>query len=229
MAGLSAAAGAPAPAIFVALTSAGVALAVAFSAAADSPRNAALLLAVVPAVVVSAAAMTLARLVPSRSAFTAAAVMVMGPLYVGVPLGLLSWVREASGPGLTTWLLTVIVVSDTAQYFSGVTFGRHKLAPLVSPGKTIEGAIGGFVAVAVFGAATAGYVLAGLSPPAGAILALTLAVAGLAGDLFESWLKRSAGVKDSSTLIPGHGGVLDRIDSHLFAAPAFYVAARLIW
>jgi len=98
----------------------------------------------------------------------------------------------------------------------------------VSPAKTVEGAIGGFVAAAAIGAALAGWGLPGVAPWIAALAALILAGFGIAGDLFESLLKRSAGVKDSSTLIPGHGGLLDRIDSYLFALPMFYLFLRYI-
>jgi phosphatidate cytidylyltransferase len=106
--------------------------------------------------------------------------------------------------------------------------GRHPLAPAISPKKTIEGAVGGFV----FGA----LVLAGVGqwwlpavPIAGRVLiGAAIVVAGIAGDLFESMLKRSAGVKDSSALIPGHGGILDRIDALLFAAPLYYIVLKYV-
>ena len=125
-------------------------------------------------------------------------------------------------------LLVVIVVSDSAQYYTGRAFGRRPLAPAISPKKTVEGAIGGMV----FG--TAAMILVGrlafAASPLGllALLGAAIVALGIVGDLFESLLKRSAGVKDSSALIPGHGGVLDRIDSWLFAAPAYYVFVRYL-
>jgi phosphatidate cytidylyltransferase len=101
--------------------------------------------------------------------------------------------------------------------------GRHLLAPTISPKKTIEGALGGLV----FGVLVMGIVGPHVLPQAGraslAFAGITLVVLGVCGDLFESRLKRTAGMKDSSSLIPGHGGVLDRIDALLFATPAFYV------
>ena len=123
-------------------------------------------------------------------------------------------------------MLTVIV-SDTAQYYTGRAFGRRLLAPAISPKKTIEGAVGGFV----FGAVVprrgrrAGGCRACRSRCARG-LGVAVVALGIAGDLFESMLKRSAGVKDSSALIPGHGGVLDRIDALLFAAPVYYVVLK---
>ena len=148
--------------------------------------------------------------------------------YIGMPMGALAAVRLYAGaPGMLLLIVTMIV-SDSAQYYAGRTFGRRPLAPLISPNKTIEGAIGGVI----FG--TAAMAIGGLwvfpeAPRLELILASTTVVAvGMIGDLFESLLKRSAGVKDSSSLIPGHGGVLDRIDSWLFAGPIYYVFARYL-
>jgi phosphatidate cytidylyltransferase len=163
---------------------------------------------------------------PAPVTLTRAAVMTMAPVYVGLPLGVFAWVQVTLGPLAATWLLAIIAVSDSAQYYSGRTFGRHKLAPTVSPAKTIEGGIGGLIVVAAAAALTAPHAIPGLTALGGAVLGLVLATVGILGDLFESLLKRSVGVKDSSHLIPGHGGVLDRIDSHLFAAPAFYFFVR---
>ena len=124
-------------------------------------------------------------------------------------------------------MLTVIV-SDTAQYYTGRLLGRRLLAPTISPKKTIEGAVGGLL----FGTAVFAVVGAWWLPvmPLGARIAvgLGLVTVGIAGDLFESMIKRSVGAKDSSTIIPGHGGVLDRIDALLFAAPLFYIVGHFI-
>jgi phosphatidate cytidylyltransferase len=154
--------------------------------------------------------------------------MVMGPLYVGLPLGVFTWLQAGLGPGATTWLLAMIAVSDSAQYYTGRAFGRTKLAPAISPAKTREGAMGGVAAAAVAGFLLGPVWLPTYSAVAAAGIAVLLAMFGMAGDLFESLLKRSAGVKDSSSLIPGHGGVLDRLDSHLFAAPVFYLCLRFL-
>jgi phosphatidate cytidylyltransferase len=160
--------------------------------------------------------------------FVSIAVLLLGPLYVGLPLGTLAWVRDAQGPAVLIWLVAVIAISDSVQYYAGTTFGRRKLAPVVSPGKTIEGAIGGLVAAPITGALVGMWAMPDTHPIVSAFLAIGLALFGMAGDLFESLLKRSAGRKDSSTLIPGHGGVLDRIDAYLFAAPVFYLFLRYI-
>jgi phosphatidate cytidylyltransferase len=155
-----------------------------------------------------------------------AAAAVAGAIYVGGPLGLLVAIHVRSGWRVTLLLLATVVVSDTAQYYAGRTFGRRKLAPVVSPKKTVEGAIGGLVVAALFMALAGSQILAGEALVPLAILGLAMAAVGICGDLFESSLKRHAGLKDSSGLIPGHGGVLDRIDALLFATPLFYLYLR---
>jgi len=154
-----------------------------------------------------------------------AAAAVAGAVYVGGPLGLLVAIHARAGWRVTLLLLATVVVSDTAQYYSGRAFGRRPLAPVVSPKKTIEGALGGVVAAALF-MALAGSRILGEAPVPLAVLGLAMAAVGICGDLFESSLKRRAGLKDSSALIPGHGGVLDRIDALLFATPLFYLFLR---
>jgi phosphatidate cytidylyltransferase len=151
----------------------------------------------------------------------------LAPVYIGLGLGSLVGVHVYGGRGAVVLLIATIVVSDTAQYYSGRAFGRHPLAPRLSPKKTIEGAVGGLVLAPLF-LAFGGYYLvpAATNQLALAALGVGLVIAGIAGDLFESTLKRAAGVKDSSALIPGHGGVLDRIDALLFAGPVFYIYLR---
>lgn len=150
------------------------------------------------------------------------AVRFVAPWYIGMPLGMLVAVQGAGGPRTTLLLLGTVVVSDSAQYYTGRMFGRRPLAPAISPKKTIEGAVGGVVFGTLFLGIVGSRVL-GEPPVPLAILGLAIAVLGICGDLFESRLKRASGIKDSSTLIPGHGGALDRIDALLFATPAFYL------
>jgi phosphatidate cytidylyltransferase len=123
--------------------------------------------------------------------------------------------------------LAVVWVADIAAYFSGRAFGRHKLAPTISPGKTWEGAIGASIGVMAFGTVVA--VSLNVPPPAGWLGFIGLMVAytavSIIGDLFESLLKRQAGLKDSGTLLPGHGGILDRIDSLTSTLPIAGLAA----
>ena len=148
-------------------------------------------------------------------------------IYIGVPLGMLVAIHARYDWPATLLLIATIVVSDTAQYYTGRTFGRRPLAPAISPKKTVEGAIGGLVLGTTFMALAALRILplTGYLPLL--VLGLSVVTLGICGDLFESRLKRSAGVKDSSALIPGHGGVLDRIDALLFAIPAYYTYLRL--
>lgn len=133
-------------------------------------------------------------------------------------------------------MMALIWFADIAAYFTGRALGRHKLAPKVSPGKTWEGAIGGVLAAAVWTTATAavpgsfGAVLAQQWPlPVVFVLAALLAALSIIGDLFESLLKRRAGVKDSSRLLPGHGGVYDRIDALLPVAPAAIMLTGIVF
>jgi phosphatidate cytidylyltransferase len=149
-------------------------------------------------------------------------------LYIGLPLGALAAVRVLGGREAVLLLMVTIIISDSAQYYTGRAFGRRPLAPSISPKKTLEGAVGGLV----FG--TAAIVIGGrivfptASMPMLVLVGASIAALGIVGDLFESLLKRSAGVKDSGALIPGHGGVLDRIDSWLFAAPVYYVFVKYL-
>jgi phosphatidate cytidylyltransferase len=147
-------------------------------------------------------------------------------LYLGLPIGALVAIHATAGREAVLLLMSTIVVSDTAQYYSGRLFGRRRLSPLISPKKTVEGALGGFVVAPPVMAFLARWWLPHASTGMLLLVGLLLVGVGIAGDLFESLLKRSAGVKDSSALIPGHGGVMDRIDSLLFAAPAFYLFLR---
>jgi phosphatidate cytidylyltransferase len=149
-------------------------------------------------------------------------------LYIGLPIGALVAVRGFAGPRVLFLLMLTVMVSDTAQYYTGRAFGRRPLAPAISPKKTVEGAIGGLVfGTALFVGAGAWWV-PGMPVLFRVGLGLAIVALGIAGDLFESMIKRSAGVKDSSALIPGHGGVLDRIDALLFAAPIYYIVLRYV-
>lgn len=119
-------------------------------------------------------------------------------------------------------LLGVVWVADSAAYYSGRRFGKRRLAPEISPGKTWEGIAGAVLAVTVYYGtlhALAGSRLPGLADGAGALLFAIVMVSSVEGDLYESWIKRQAGVKDSGTLLPGHGGVLDRIDGLTSSMP----------
>ncbi|MDY6951545.1 MAG: phosphatidate cytidylyltransferase, partial [Thermodesulfobacteriota bacterium] len=122
----------------------------------------------------------------------------------------------------TGFLLVVIFAGDTGAYYVGKALGRHKLAPRISPGKTVEGAAAGLAASLAMGAWYKQYWLPELSWGLCLALVLFMGVVGQVGDLFESILKRSVVVKDSGRFLPGHGGMLDRIDALLFASPVLY-------
>jgi phosphatidate cytidylyltransferase len=157
---------------------------------------------------------------------TAAAVL--APVYIGLPLGSLVGVHAMAGREAVLLLIATVVVSDSAQYYTGRAFGRTPLAPTRSPNKTREGAVGGMVIAPAFLAIAGSYWLPAFPWWWLAILGVGIVVSGIVGDLFESMLKRAADVKDSGALIPGHGGVLDRIDALLFAAPVFYSFLRTV-
>ncbi|MEQ8604030.1 MAG: phosphatidate cytidylyltransferase [Marivibrio sp.] len=128
------------------------------------------------------------------------------------------------GAEIVLWLAVLITATDVGAYAAGRTVGGPKLAPSISPKKTWAGLIGGMAAAA---AATALLGLAGTTPLAAIAAAPALAVCAQGGDLLESWAKRRAGVKDSGRLIPGHGGLLDRLDGYLTAAPALWLYQAL--
>jgi phosphatidate cytidylyltransferase len=156
----------------------------------------------------------------------AAALTLLGATYLGALGGTLAGLRLLEPVTLAPWrivlLLAIIMVSDTAAFFVGSAIGRRKLAPGISPGKSVEGAAGGLVggiagALAVWAAG-----LPGVPAWHAGVLGFVVAILGILGDLLESLLKRWAGVKDSGRLFPGHGGMLDRLDSLLFGAPILY-------
>jgi phosphatidate cytidylyltransferase len=132
---------------------------------------------------------------------------------------------HARGPGVLLGVMAIVWIADTAAYLTGRRFGRHKLAPAISPGKTWEGVAGAIAALALYASALS--LLAGMP-----LLSLVFAVSGLLymsvlGDLFESWIKRVSGMKDSGTVLPGHGGVLDRIDALTSTLPI--ATGLLMW
>ena len=125
----------------------------------------------------------------------------------------------AAGPQIVLWLVLLVIAADVGAYAVGRSFGRRKLAPRVSPGKTLEGALGGIAMVALV--AWAGAAHFGLPQPAVVAFGCAVGIFSIIGDLTESMFKRAAGLKDSGALLPGHGGLLDRIDSVTAAAPLY--------
>jgi phosphatidate cytidylyltransferase len=147
----------------------------------------------------------------------------LGVFYVAVPLSLLVWVGlRPGGRWAVLFALVAVWMGDSAAFFVGRAWGRHKLSPHISPGKTWEGSAASLTAAVLVGLVFARFFWKGLAYPEAALLAVVINIAAQIGDLAESALKRSAGVKDSSQLVPGHGGVLDRIDALLFAAPVLW-------
>ena len=149
---------------------------------------------------------------------------ISGFFYALLPALALLWIRERSGIDLLLWTFIVTWSTDIGAYFAGRRFGRRKLAPSISPGKTVEGLYGGIAAATLLGGAWAlathlGMALLPLAP--------VLAIAAQAGDLFESSMKRRAGAKDSGAWLPGHGGVLDRLDG-LVPVAVLTAAAQLL-
>jgi phosphatidate cytidylyltransferase len=155
-----------------------------------------------------------------------AAIASFAPIYIGLPLGLLSATRWMLGREAALLLILSVALSDTFQYYCGRAFGRRLLAPVISPKKTIEGAMGGYFGAAIGLGVLGHWWLPQMGLPARLVLAIAVASVGIVGDLFESSLKRSVGMKDASAVIPGHGGVLDRIDALIFATPVFYIFVR---
>ena len=151
-----------------------------------------------------------------------------GLAYAGLSVISLAFLRDSDSPGLIAilFLFAVVWATDILAYFVGRAIGGPKLAPAISPGKTQSGAIGGAV-----GGVIAGLILAAVAGLSGlgqlGVIALVLSLVSQAGDLFESWVKRQHGVKDSSAIIPGHGGVMDRIDGLVAAGFALYILGAL--
>jgi phosphatidate cytidylyltransferase len=162
----------------------------------------------------------------ARQAATASiSATAMGAAWIGLGLGFLILVRELPQHGRLAAFTVILAVwaGDTLAYFGGRLIGRHKMAPRISPGKTWEGFVLG-TAATIFVAFVALYDQDFLTIPESLVLGAVIAVAAPMGDLFESLLKRDAGVKDSGKLLGGHGGMLDRLDAFLFAGPAAYFA-----
>lgn len=165
---------------------------------------------------------------PMEQAMQRAGQLAFGALYCGALLPTLALLRRnEDGIALSLAALFCTWGADTGAYFAGRFFGRHKLAPTISPGKTVEGAAGAVLAAVGVAFLVRWLFGAPWSAPLAVGVGLISALFGMVGDLSESLLKRSVNVKDSSGLIPGHGGFLDRFDGVLFAAPAILMFVRL--
>jgi len=178
----------------------------------------------IAAVIVLVAMLTRAGDVPGS--VTSAAATLLGAAWLGGLGGTMASLRlvpiERGGPWVEMLLLTTVMMADSAALFVGSAIGRHKLAPRISPGKTWEGLAGGLLGGIAGALIVRQFGLQWIPLTHMVVLAVLVTLAGVAGDLAESLLKRWAAVKDSGTLFPGHGGMLDRLDSLLVGAPVLY-------
>jgi phosphatidate cytidylyltransferase len=215
-----------------------------------APGERAVLLIAVAAVGLPLVRAVFTPVLPGRAAEWAFATA--GTLYLAVPAYAMTSLRGTDGANVATWLTTladalafgwestprglgwvlmtllIAWLSDTMAYLVGRAFGRHKLIPRISPNKTVEGAVGGVVGAAVTAAVCVSLFGLGIPPLIGFIAGLAIGSIGIVGDLGESLLKREAGVKDSGTLIPGHGGMLDRIDALLFIVTVVWLLQPIL-
>ena len=158
---------------------------------------------------------------------------IMSMLYAGVMLSYLYSVREGNNGAYTVWLIFLCSWgSDTCAYLAGVAFGKHKMAPVLSPKKSVEGAVGGVVGAAALGAIYAtifsSNITMSINPVAGfAIICAVGALISMVGDLAASAIKRNHDIKDYGKLIPGHGGIMDRFDSVIYVAPVIWILLQI--
>jgi len=165
-----------------------------------------------------------------RPVVEATANTLFGAVYVGWLLGYAIWLQgRAGGPQLVLFLVGVTWAGESAAYLVGSSVGRHRLAPILSPRKTVEGAIAQVIISVAAALGLGAWLLPGCGLVGAAGAGAVLGVIGQVGDLAESAIKRSIGTKDTGDLIPGHGGMLDRIDSLLFNAPALYLYSLYAW
>jgi phosphatidate cytidylyltransferase len=163
---------------------------------------------------------------PLDEVIPALGILCFGIPYFAAPIAALQYLQRID-PWLVFLLCMIVWLGDAAAYYVGRALGRHKMAPVVSPNKTWEGAVGGFAASLAATAVWSVWRLGWIDPALLGVAALTAAAAQV-GDLMESLLKRGAGVKDSGSVLPGHGGVLDRMDAMLFAAPVMLLSLWLL-
>jgi len=165
-----------------------------------------------------------------RAVLEVIAGQLQGIIYIPLLLSFLVLIRAGSSGMIWIFLLLAIIFAgDTSAYYVGSYLGKHKLSPAISPGKTIEGAIGGIAANLVVGMIGKIIFLPAIPWGRCVLFFIVVGVAGQVGDLFESELKRASGIKDSGGILPGHGGILDRIDALLFASPVAYIFIRFIF
>jgi phosphatidate cytidylyltransferase len=196
------------------------------------------IIAILAASTMSSLALALSRPVDAEKSFLSIGATLLGILYVGLLAGCLIGVRLLSdtftqpptrnlAAKLLSTFFAIVIMTDTGAYYFGRALGKRKLAPRISPGKTVAGAVCGFICGVAAGPLCRLIFFPELPGVHSVLLGAAISLAGQFGDLAESLLKRGAGVKDSGSLLPGHGGMLDRIDSILFCAPILYYYSRL--
>jgi phosphatidate cytidylyltransferase len=190
-----------------------------------------LLLLILPGLTIAALVAAMLRGAPFENMIASVGATLLGIMYVAFLGGHLIAVRmgfeQPRAAHLLSFFFLVIMGSDTGAYYTGRAFGRHKLAPKISPGKTWEGAVGGMIASLLMAAVAHYWFFPGLSLKMALPLAALMNILGVLGDLTESAIKRGAGAKDAAQILPGHGGLLDRLDSLLFNAPVLYYFGKL--
>jgi phosphatidate cytidylyltransferase len=200
----------------------------------DRPAEApVLLLLLLPGLTIVALAAAMLRGAPFDNMIASVGATLLGVMYVALLGSHLIGVRmgfpQQRAAHLLSFFFLVIMGSDTGAYYTGRAFGRHKLAPKISPGKTWEGAVGGMLASLLMAAVAHYWFFPELPLKLALPLAALMNILGVLGDLTESALKRGAGAKDAAQILPGHGGLLDRLDSLLFNAPLLYYFALYYW
>jgi phosphatidate cytidylyltransferase len=164
--------------------------------------------------------------VPLPETLPALGILGFGVLYFALPISSLHYLQKAD-PWLVALLLSIVWLGDTAAFYVGSRIGRHKMAPTISPKKSWEGAAAGFLTGMIAACVWSWWKLGRIDPELLAVAAVTAAAAQV-GDLAESMIKRGAGVKDSGSILPGHGGALDRMDAMLFAAPVLLIGLWIL-
>ena len=170
------------------------------------------------------ALISIVRFKPDRSETETVFVQTMGITYIALPLAMLVLIRgQSEGITWIFFILAIVFIGDTSAYHVGSLYGRHKLCPSVSPGKTLEGSLGGLAGNLAAGSMVKAFFLPMLPWPESLAFFIIAGIAGQIGDLFESQFKRLGNIKDSGVILPGHGGILDRIDALLFVAPVAFL------
>ncbi|MFH0900999.1 MAG: phosphatidate cytidylyltransferase [Pseudomonadota bacterium] len=185
-----------------------------------------------PAVVLCPALFYLFRPRDLPTVNTRAATMSFGVVYAGVLISFVAFLKRDAAPHGAAWVYLVLAIGwlgDTFAYFAGRFLGKRKLYPTISPGKTLAGAVGSVLGSLAAIVAANFWFFPQLGWGHGIVLALVGSILGQSGDLVESMIKRACGVKDSGRLLPGHGGMLDRIDAVMFIAPWVYLYWKLVW